>query len=497
VRDRVRHLSAGVAIYGAGDAAITVVNILLLPVYTRILTPADYGAVLILTSIETFAKIVNRWGLDGAFMRFYLDRGDGGPRQSLATSILAFLLVVDGVLLGAALVGSRWLAVTLFDGPAYLTALRLMFVNTFLIGFTFVPFVAMRVRREARAYSGFTFARSVGMTGLRLVFVMGARWGVAGMYLADLVVTLMILPLLWPWFKPLIGSVFSMRDLRASLRFGLPRLPHGLAQQAFDSGNKLLFNTFAPLGALGVYQNASTLGTGVKFFLASFETAWAPFYYATAREPDAKDVLRKMTTYGIAVIVLLVAGTAAVADDLVRVMLPPEYLEATPVVWLISVGLGFQGLYLLTSIGLNITNHTKYYPITTFAAAAVGLSAGFVLMPRFGAVGAAVAFVLSLVTQAAVAFTFSQRVYPLPYELGRIARVVLSGAVAALVALWAIPAWPPMLGLLARGTAAVVVYGTLLWGTGFLRPSERAFLVEVRQRIRTRKRGAATGVDDQ
>ncbi len=483
MRDRVRHLSTGVAIYGAGEAAITVVNFLLLPIYIRFLTPADYGAVLILGSVETFAKILNRWGLDGAFMRFFLDRAEGRARQTFTTSILLFLVVVDGALLLVALAGSSALSTALFGETTYTTALRLMLVNTFLIGFTFVPFLAMRIRNEARVYSAFTFARSAGTTVLRIGLVMGAGFGVTGLYLADLLVTLALVPMLWPWFRPLLGRAVSKHDLLESLRFGLPRLPHGLAQQAFDSGNKLLFNSYAPLGALGVYQNASTLGTGVKFFLASFETAWAPFYYATARQPDATTVLSKMTTYGFAVLVLLVAGTIAIANDLVHVMLSADYVGAAPIVRLIAIGLGFQGVYLLTSIGLNITKATRYYPVATFAAATVGLTAGVVLMPRWGAQGAAWAFVLSFITQAAVAYGFSRRAYPIAYEWSRLVRVLAAGVVATAVAVLAIPALPALTGLLVRGATTVAVFGTLLLASGFLRPTELAFLREMRGRL--------------
>ena len=488
MRDRVRHLSTGVAIYGAGEAAITVVNFLLLPVYVKfnLLTTTDYGAIAIITSIETFAKIINRWGLDGAFMRFFLERPEGRPRQQLTSSILLFMLIVDGVLLLLALAGSGVFIRTLFDDANYAVALRLMFVNTFLLGFTFVPFLVMRIGNEARAYSAFTFARSAGTTLLRVAFVIGAGLGVTGIYLADLLVTFALLPLLWPWCRPLVARAFSKHDLRESLDFGLPRLPHGLAQQAFDSGNKLLFNTYAPLGALGVYQNASTLGTGVKFFLASFETAWAPFYYATARQPDAPIVLAKMTTYGLAVLVLLVAGTVAVADDLVHLMLSPDYAGAAPIVRLIAIGLGFQGAYLLTSIGLNITKATRYYPVATFAAAAVGLSAGVALMPTRGAEGAALAFVASFITQAGVAYFFARRAYPIAYEWHRILRVLGAGLVAATVALMSIPAWPPVAGLVARGSVTVVVFAATLLATGFLRRSEMAFLREMRARFRRR-----------
>ena len=99
MRDRLKHLTKGVAIYGAGDAAISVVNFLLLAVYVKrgFLTAVDYGALATLGSLEAFIKVVNRWGLDGAFMRFYHEREDGAPRQRMASTILWFLLAADGV----------------------------------------------------------------------------------------------------------------------------------------------------------------------------------------------------------------------------------------------------------------------------------------------------------------------------------------------------------------------------------------------------------------
>jgi O-antigen/teichoic acid export membrane protein len=324
---------------------------------------------------------------------------------------------------------------------------------------------------------------------------MAAGLGVTGLYLADLIVTVVILLLLWRWFRPLVRPLFSVSELRQALRFGLPRLPHGLAQQAFDYGNRLLLTRYVPLAELGVYQNASTLGTGVKFFLSSFETAWAPFYYATARRPDAKAVLAKMTTYGAAVLVLLVAGTAAVAHDIVLVMLNAEYVRAVPIVPVVALALAFQGVYLLTSIGLNLSGHTEYYPLSTFAAAVVGLGSGFALMPHLGALGAAVALLLSFVTQAAVAFACSQHFYPMRYEVGRLVRVAAAGATACAAGLWLVPAWPPFVGFLTRGTLTVAVYVGVLAATGFFRETEIAFLRE-QWKVMSRRLARRTALGD-
>lgn len=488
MRDRLKHLTKGVAIYGAGDAAISVVNFLLLAVYVKrgFLTAVDYGALATLVSLEAFIKVINRWGLDGAYMRFYHEREDGVPRQRMASTILWFLLAADGVLLAIALAASSRLAAWFLLDDTYLLALRLMLVNMFLVTFTFFPFHTMRLRDAAVAYSALTFTRSAGTLVLRIVLVIGYGLGITGVYLADLALTLILWPLLWRWIRPVVAAMFSTDELRQVLRFGLPRLPHGLAQQSLESTPKLLLGQSVSPDLVGVYQNGSTLGTAVRFFTSAFETAWAPFYYATSRKPDAKQTFGKMTTYGVAVLVLLVAGTTAVARDVILAMLKPEYLAALPVVPTIAVGIALQGVYLLTSIGLNLTSRTEFYPISTLTAAGVGFAAGLALIPHYGVVGAALTVLVSYLTQLVVAFMFAQRQYPIQYEVGRLIRLVVAGVAAALAALWLVPAWPPVAGFFARGLTCVAVYGLLLWVTGFFRATEIAFLREIIARFRRR-----------
>ena len=81
-----------------------------------------------------------------------------------------------------------------------------------------------------------------------------------------------------------------------------------------------------------------------------------------------------------------------------------------------AVGVLSPGLYLLTSIGLNITKHTRYYPVSTIAGAGCNVGLNFVLIPRFGILGAAWANAAAYAVQAAVAYRFSQRFYPIAYE---------------------------------------------------------------------------------
>jgi O-antigen/teichoic acid export membrane protein len=488
VRARLKYLTTGVAIYGAGDAAISVVNFLLIPIYVRggYLTTADYGALAVLTSLEAYVKVIGRWGLDGSFMRFYHERAEGEARRTLGSTILWFLLVLNGILLAASLAAGRWITHLVELDPVQVTALRLMLLNTFLLGFTFLPMHSMRLRNEAVAYSAFAFARSVGTVVLRIGLVIGIHLGVAGMYTADLIMTVVLLPLMWPWLRPVAGFRFSVAELRQTLRFGLPRLPHGLASQTLDGNPKLMLERYTTPVLEGIYQNGVTLGTGVAFFKNAFETAFAPFYYKTAREADAKVTFSKMATYGVAVFVLLVAGTIAVARDAILLLLTPSYLEALPVVPLVAVAYGLQGIYQLTTIGLNLTSRTEFYSAATISAAIASLVSGALLIPRYHLVGAGLTVLLAYSTQFAVAFVLAQRLYHVRYEYSRLARLIGAGVLATVGAVWLVPAGAPLIGLLLRGSTTVAIYGGLLWATGFLRSTERAFLREMVLRGRGR-----------
>lgn len=485
MRDRLKDFSRSVVIYGAGDAAVALVNALLLPVYVRFafLTAVDFGALALIGSIEAFAKVINRWGLDGAFMRFYHDCADGPERARMASTIVWFMLAANGALLALVWLASAWLARVIALEPSYLLALRLMLVNIFLMAFTFLPQHVMRMQNAAAVFSVFSLARTAGTILLRIVFVIGLRTGVTGIYLTDIVLTVILLPLMWPWVRAIVAFDFSMAELRRVLRFGLPRLPHGLASQTLDGNPKLMLGQSVSAELVGVYQNGATLGAGVAYFKNALENAFAPFYYATARQPNAREVFAKMATYGVAVFVLLVAGTTAVARDTILLLLRPEYLKAVPVVPLVAAAFAIQGIYQLTSIGLNLTSRTEFYPVATITAAVVSIGLGSWWIPRYGLIGAGLTLFASYTTQAVVAFVLAQRVYRVAYERGRLARILAAGIVATLAA-EALPAMAPWLGLLARGATTVVVFAACLFVTGFFRSSERAFLREVVARAR-------------
>ena len=469
---RLKTLLTHTVTYGLGDVATSLASLLLLPIFTRYLSPVDFGIIALLLSVEAVTKVLFRWGIDSAFLRLSYDCADDRARQRLASSIFFFLLTIDSGLLLIGLAAAPTIVVVLFDAPDYTGTLRLVLLNTFVISLFFIPFTIMRIEQRSRRFAVVTFSRSVLTLVTRLVLVVVAGMGVRGVVLADVFVTIVYTVILSQWTIPFIRLTMSWSVLREAVRFGLPKLPHGIAHQAITVSDRYLLRTLATVHDVGVYTIGATLGLGLKYFLSAFQTAWSPFLFEMMNRPDARNTYRAVTTYVFLVLVMAAAGLSAVAGDLLALLTTPEFHGAAQVVPWIVIGALLQGVYQLTSVGLSITKRTEYYPIATGIAAVVSVSANLVLIPRFGIMGAAWANMLAYGALAASGMAFSQRYYPITYEWSRLVRLALAGVVAYMLAAAVPSATTPLPGLLIRGMVVVVCYPVLLFGLGFFRPSE-------------------------
>ena len=479
---RVKGLFRNLAIYGLGDVATSLVSLLLLPVYTRYLSTEDYGVIAMLLTIEAVAKILFRWGVDTAFMRMYFDCPDQPARQRLASTIFFFLVAANGALLVAGALGAGWLSAWLFDTPRHAGLITLVIVNTFVVGFYFIPFQVLRIREESRLFITLVFGRSLGTIIARLVLVIGAHLGVLGVVAADVLVTAVFTLVMVRWYAPLIRPVFSRPLLNDALAFGLPRIPHAVANQVIGIADKYFLNAFATLRDVGLYSIGASFGLALKLFLSAFEYAWTPFFLGAMKEPDAKEIYSKVSTYVVAVLVLLVAGLCAVAPDLIRLMTEEKFHAAAVVTPWIALGVMFQGLYLVGSIGLIITRRTSRYPIATGIAAATSVASNYLLVPRYGLLGAAWSQTIAYGTLSLVTIAFSWREYPIRYEWNRLVRIGIAGVLAFAAASALVPSLPPVAGILARGVVTVAAYTALMFAFRFFHAGELRILREMRER---------------
>jgi O-antigen/teichoic acid export membrane protein len=474
VFDNLRRVSRQLLAYGTADAAVLAVNVVLLPIYTRVLQPAEYGALALLLVFEAVLKPTLRCGLDAAYLRLYFDYPHDGERRSLSTTVLVFILALNGAVLALLWPLSAWLTRLVVGDLQYTSALRLVALNTGLSNLAFLPLILFRVQERASLVGTLTFLRSIATVVVRLILVVGLRQGIFGLMLADVIVTSLLVLGLTPTLLSMIGGTISRPMIRASLRYGFPQVPQGLLSQVMSMSDRYVLGMFLPLRDLGVYSIGSTMASVLKLYPVAFESAWMPFAFSSLRRRDAPEMFARLASYAFAVMCFAALGVILFAGPVTRLVLPASFHRAPDVVPLLALGITIQAAAWFMATSINVAKRTSRYPLATSVGAVASLGGSLLLIPRFGVMGAAAGVVCGQAALTVATGWFAQRYYRIPYESRRLARTAAVTAVLVATGLWLrgpSPTWN-----LAEALALLAAYPVLLLGAGFLQPWEKSAL---------------------
>ena len=424
--DNVRRVFGHLAVYGSGEILLFGISFLLVPIYTRVLTPAEYGALGLLLLLRALLRPVNQLGLDESFLRHYYDCTNDIDRQTLTGTTLVLIGISSGAVLAVLLLGATTVSRILLGSTEHLGALRLFALNTFLQAFLCVPYGLLRVRNEPARFARWTVGSGLGAAIGRLVFVVGFRMGVFGIMLADLIASVVtVIGLARVVGRP-FGNV-SFARARELLRFGFPRVPSALLTQTAAISDRFFISLYRPLEDVGLYQLGGTVANVLRIYPEAFRRAWMPFAFETMTQSDAPRQFARMATVAFAVLVFGTLGIAAFAAPLVQLMTPPVFHEAAMVVPLLTLAVALQGTASFLVTSLNIAKQMRALPAISGISAAVTVVGHLLLIPRLGPLGAAVATVAGQVAQVVGTAIVAQRLYHIPYEGGRLVRAMLVG----------------------------------------------------------------------
>jgi O-antigen/teichoic acid export membrane protein len=434
-------------------------------VYTAFLSPTDYGQLALLILFSTLAKVLFRLGLDAGFFRVYYDL-DAGERPRFVSSVTLFAagsstLLFLGVLLARDALAGALLLPAGRGGWVVLAA-----ADVYLGAFSFVPQALLRIQDRPGGFAAFAILRHATNAALKVWFLVQGR-GVGGVVLADALATGLFAVALSPVLLRAAARGWTPGPLLEALRFGLPKVPHGLMLQLQNLADRRILAAFVPRAEVGLYNQGYALGQGVKFALSAFEPAWQPFVYAQIGRPEAPRAIARVVTYVWAGFLAAGLALAVLGRELLMLLTykNPAFWAAAPVIPVVVLAYLLHGAFLLTSVGIAIAKQARYYPLVTAITAALNIAANLLLVPRFGMLGAAWATVVSYAAMAGLGFVLSRRLYPIPFEASRLLRLAAAAGLGYLVSLLApsalVPAVAVKLVALALFPAAVVAFGVL------------------------------------
>jgi O-antigen/teichoic acid export membrane protein len=388
--DTRRSLVSGGA-FALGNAAQRVFAFLLLPLYTAALSPAEFGRLGLLITIQAGVTVALSAGMEtGVFRHYFHLEGNSSAQQRFVTSAWKSLLIAAPAV--AAIVAM--LLVLLAPSSAVFRpkeAAIAVLGAAILVAATIVPLTILRAEQRLKDYITITLVAGISTAILTVLAVVILRLGVVGYFIAILIansVTLAASIYILPWRR---REGFDRVGMRSTLAIALPLIPHTLSHWSLVLMDRAMLAVLVVPSALGVYTLASNLALPALILVLSLTQGFMPSYARAQAGSQAVRELRDTITAQVLLVFFIGCATALLAPIAVYIM-APSYAGAAPLVPWLALGYVFLGIYYvpMNAISLIVGRTTFVWVITVFAAA-VNLGLIYIFVVEDGLLVAAIA----------------------------------------------------------------------------------------------------------
>ena len=472
--ERLKKLLGESSIYTLGNVVQRSFSVITMPVFTRCLSVSEYGVLAIVTTARELFSVFFEVGSSASSARFYYACQDFEEERRLFSTLL-FFTSGFGILLSLLLFffGEKLWSIAVRDVPFH--PFISLTLYTVLAGtVAILPRTLFRVRGQARIFVTVNLVQTSLTVAASVFLIMVRNMGALGPVVSNLVVTGLFSFVYLYCLRKHIALCFSWETVRKALAFGLPESPARFANWALKMSNQLILQHYAPLSMVAIYSVGYSVGS-ILFEQVINGVHWAvqPFYYQMAKEEvesEAKRIFSYIAIYNTVLILAVALFTIFMGKEMLAIFASSKYEQAQPFITVIGISSIFQFLFYIPSRGLYVANKTVYLLPLVATTAGLNLIMGLILIPGYGAMGAAFSTLVSYALRIILTLIFSQRVYPVPYQYSRMGK-----ALAAFLIVLAIGFHLPHLQLTAMILLKLLVlsfYPILLYFLGFFEERE-------------------------
>lgn len=409
-------------VYGFGIVANKAVAFVLLPIYTRYLTPSDYGVLQLLTLILEVVSIVAGARIAVGVFHFFHKAESTEEKSSVITTAMALLMACFGVAALATILASGAIANLVFGATdPYGHLVRLAVLAMALDSLVIVPMAYLQLATRSGLFVGVQFSKLVIQATLNIILIIPFDMGVAGVLWSGLICNLLVGGFLLQLVIRERGFSPSMGVTRKLVRYGYPLMITQVATMILMFGDRYFLNRAEGQAAVGLYGLAHQFGLLILLIgFIPFEHVWNPTRFDVAKRPDRASIFDRAFTYMNLLLGFAAVGVALFAHDVIRIMAAPPFHSASVFVAPITLMFIFQAWSSFHNVGLMITEKTGWYATATWISAVVALLGFLTLIPAFGVWGAIGTGFVAFLARFVLVFWMGQRAWYLPYRWGPI-----------------------------------------------------------------------------
>lgn len=462
-------------VYGLSLILARSISFLLLPLHTNVFSKDAYGVVNLAFVYLAIVAIFYNYGIDAAFLRYYLLSDEVAERRRIFSTALFSITMVSTIFSIIGWIAAAPIAMWLLGSADFVYVMQLCSGILFFDALATLPFLILRAEERSRTFAALKVANVVLNFALNYFFIITLKRGVPGVFEANLIASIFSFLALGHLTLQHLDWQFRSSVFRELLAFGLPYIPSTLAVVLVDNISRVILEQHSDLATVGLFSAGYKLGMIMSLMVAAFRFAWQPFFLSTSKQPDAKAIFSRVLTYFTLACSVIFLGMCFFVDDLVRLNLGgftlfgSDYWQSTVVVPIVLLAYVFLGAYIIFIVGIHLEKKTIYLPFITGLGAIVNIGANYALIPHFGMMGAAWSTVLAYIAMSVSLYFVAQRLYPIQYEWRRLLRLTV-----AVAALFVIPRFftVPFAGRL----GLLVAFPLVLYALGFFEKSEIARL---------------------
>jgi len=448
------------------------VAFIMLPVYTRFLTPTDYGLLQLVSMTLEVASIFAGSRLASGLFRYYHKAETQHEKQRVLTT--AFILITTTYFVTAAVVwglGAPLSGFVLHD-RVHVNLIHIGVASFALQSFLVVPLSYFQLRQRPTVLVVLNTVKLVLQVTLNVVFVVFMGMGAEGVLLTGLVANVVIGSSVAVMLFRAVGFGFSSRAARDLLRFGIPMVGTQIAGFVLTMGDRYFLQQSGDTAIVGLYGLAYQFGfllTTVGY--GPFSAAWTPIRFQIAKQSDRDSIYSNVFVYFNLLLLTAALAIALFVKDVLVIMADPAFHQAATMVPVILVAYVLYAWTKFHNFGILMSERTEFVTLANWVGAAFALAGYVLLVPRYLGLGAAWATLIAFAIRYVIIYISAQRLWRVQYEWTPVVRLTLiAGVVYA--ASFAIRTDELILSLALRA-GLLVVYAVAVWFGGVLSNADR------------------------
>lgn len=443
----LRKLASQTAVYGISTIIAKLLNYMLTPYLTRVMSLGEYGVITDLYALIPFVMVLLTMGLETGYFRF------AGAAESLQDKRTVFSTTWGTLTLMALLfMAGAWLftpqiaAVMEYSStPSYIWLVAAIIALDVIAA---IPFA--RLRQEDRRMR-YVVIRTLSVV-VTIVFTVlfysflprmaegGGVWsalyipnyGAGYALIANLISSLVTLVVLFPVYRDVVPRI-KWSLLRTILIYSFPLLMGGIAGTANQFIDRQLIKYLMPgddaMAALGMYGAIAKIGVILLLFTQMYRLAAEPFFLANFKKDDFKKTNAEALKYFVIASLAMYLIITLFSDLFALVLVGPEYREGIYILPILLLANIFSGITFNLNLWYKQTGDTKYAIVVTGLGLVVTIAIGVAMIPRFGIIGAAWTRFGCEAVMLVISYYLNNRYFPTPYNLKRIAEYTLVAGV--------------------------------------------------------------------